>query len=87
MADPYDTFTPTPSSFGQKARIVTPGATDLDPVAKAVVCLTAGNITIVPADNDTAVTLAFVDVPAGFSPPYRVRRVTAATATVATVDD
>ena len=82
----YNSFAPSAVSFGSKARIVTPGATDLDPVAKAVVCLTSGNLTIVPEGNDNAATIAFVGVPAGFIPPYRVRRVTAATATVATVD-
>ena len=73
-------------SRGQ-ARMVTPGATDLDPVAKAVVCLTSGNVTIVPDGNENATTISFVGVPAGFIPPYRVRRVTAATATIATIDD
>lgn len=84
--DNYQSFVSSPESFGTTARIVTPGATDLDPIAKGVVCLTAGDITIVPVGNDNAVTLAFVGVPAGFIPPYRVRRVTAATATVATID-
>lgn len=83
----FDSYSPSASSFGRKARIVTPGATDLDPVAKAVVCLTAGNITIVPLGNADGVTITFTGVPAGFVPPYVVRRVTAATATVATVDD
>lgn len=83
----FDSYSPSSSSFGRRARIITPGATDLDPVAKAVVCLTAGNITIVPLGNADAVTITFTGVPAGFVPPYVVRRVTAATATVATVDD
>lgn len=74
-------------TFGRKARVVTPGATDLDPVAKAVVCLTSGNLTIVPAGNATGDTITFTGVPAGFIPPYKVRRVTAATASVATIDD
>ncbi|MEZ0212441.1 MAG: hypothetical protein ACAH27_05755 [Xanthobacteraceae bacterium] len=86
MADPFNDLRPTTSSFGRFARIVSPGPTDLDPVAKAVICLTAGDITIVPDGNDNAVTVAFVGVSAGFIPPYRVRRVTAATATVATID-
>lgn len=87
MADPYAPFGKSPSSFGTKGELITPGNDDLDPIAKAVVCLTAGNLTIVPVENADGDTLAFVDVPAGFSPPYRVRRVTAATATVATVGD
>ena len=83
----FDEFPATPNGFGRKARIVTPGATDLDPVAKGVVCLTAGNLTIVPVNNADATTITFTGVPVGFVPPYRVRRVTAATATVATIDD
>lgn len=85
--DPFQSTIKSADSLGTTSRIVTPGATDLDPIAKAVICLTAGDITIVPVGNANAVTLAFVGVPAGFIPPFRVRRVTAATATVATVDD
>ena len=83
----FDNSSPSASSFGRKARIVTPGATDLSPTTKGVVCLTAGNLTIVPVGNADGVTIAFVGVPAGYIPPYKVRRVTAATATVATIDD
>jgi hypothetical protein len=87
MADPNAEYPATPSSFGRKSRIVTPGATDLDPIAKAVVCLTAGDITVVPVNNDNAVTITFAGVPAGYVVPFQVRRVTAATATVATIED
>lgn len=87
MADRYKSFAGTPSSYGTKGRVITPGADDIDPPAKAVVLLTSGNVTVVPMDNEDAAALAFVGVPAGFSPPFRVRRVTAATATVATVED
>lgn len=73
------------NDFGTIGEIVTPGAVDLPFDTKAVVCLTSGNITIVPHGNDDGDTLTFTDVSAGFTPPYRVRRVTAATATVATV--
>ena len=86
MADKYETWLDTPSTPGPKGRIITPGATDLDPVAKSIVTLTAGNVTVVPVGNANGVTLAFVDVPAGWVCPYRVRRVTAATATIATID-
>lgn len=85
-ADPYENFGKTPDSLGTVGRAVTATAADLDPLPKAVVCLTSGNITVVPygnADNDT---IAFVNVQAGFVPPYRVRRVTAATANVATIE-
>jgi len=70
MAD-YDSYSKTPSSFGTKSRLVTPGAADITPTPKAVICATAGSLTIVPA---------------GFIPPFRVRRVTAATATVYTIE-
>lgn len=85
--DPYAGFQKSPSTFGTLSRAVTPGATDLDPIPKGVVCLTPGDITVVPVGNANAVTVAFVGVLAGFSPPFRVRRVTAATATVYTVED
>jgi hypothetical protein len=84
--DNYQSFVSSPESFGVSSRIVTPSNDDLDPIAKGVICLTAGDITIVPSQNDDGDTLAFVGVPAGFIPPFRVRRVTAATATVATID-
>jgi hypothetical protein len=86
MADAYANFSTTPDSLGTIGAIVTPGDADLPGTVKGVVCLTAGNITVVPLSNDNTAALAFVDVPAGFVPPYRVRRVTAATATVATIE-
>lgn len=86
MANPYVDYNPAPSSFGTIGAIVTPGNTDLEPIAKAVICLTAGNITIVPVGNSNEVTLSFVGVPAGFVPPYQVKRVVSGTtATVATI--
>lgn len=85
--DPYAAYVRTPGSFGRKGRVVAPGADDLDPVPKAITCLTAGNLTVVPFGNDDADTLSFLDVTAGFIPPFVVRRVTAATAIVATVED
>ncbi len=85
--DPYANFAGTQDSFGRIGRIVTPGNTDLSPIAKAVVMGAAGSITIIPSGNANSVALAFTDVPAGWSPPFRVRRVTAATAPVYTVED
>jgi hypothetical protein len=73
------------SGLGYRGEIITPGSTDLPSGTKAVVCLTGGDLTVVPYGNADGDTLSFVDVPAGFVPPYVVRRVTAATATVATV--
>ncbi|MDH7805723.1 spike base protein, RCAP_Rcc01079 family [Rhizobium sp. AN6A] len=85
--DPFQSFVPTPSSFGVRSRIVTPSQSDLPKVVKGVICLTSGNIAIVPAGDDGSAPLQFVDVPAGFVPPYRVRKVTAATAVIATIED
>ncbi len=85
--DPYEEFAKSPSSLGTTSRPVTPGAEDIDPIPKGVVCLTSGDLTVVPLGNADAVTLSFVGVPAGYVPPFRVRRVTAATATVATIED
>lgn len=87
MADPFESQVNTPSGFSRKGAVITPGPNDLTIVAKAVVCLQAGNVTIVPAENADAATPSFVDCPLGFSPPYQVRRVTAATGVWASVDD
>lgn len=79
----------SPISFGGSARAVTPhDSTNLDPVAKAVtVTSVAGgdNLSIVTLDG---VTVDYVGVTVGFSPPYHVKRVndTGTTATVYTVD-
>lgn len=72
-------------AFGRVGASITPAATDLDPIPKAIVCLAAGDVTIVPVDNANAATLSFTGCQVGFIPPYRVRRVTAATGTWATV--
>lgn len=87
MADPWKDYAPNLTTFGRSGRAITPGASDLDPIAKAIVCLAAGNVTIVPVDNANGDTLTFTGCDVGFSPPYLVRRVTAATGTWATVDD
>lgn len=79
--------TKSPMALGNKGALLTPGNADIAGNYKGVVCLTAGNITIVPAENADGDTLSFVGVPAGYVPPYKVRRVTAATATVASVLD
>lgn len=86
MSDPFANFASSTSSPGTVGRIITPGASDIIPTPKSIVTLTAGNVTLVPVGNAPAVTLAFVDLPAGWVCPYRVRRVTAATATVATIE-
>lgn len=80
-------FSPSPSSFGRRGAVVTPSDdADLPAVVKAVVCLTAGNVSVIPADNSTPIS--FIDVGAGFVVPYQVRRVraTGTTCAVATVE-
>lgn len=83
-------FASTPNSFGRSSRAITPSDTvDITngPV-KAVIAASAGNLKILPADNATSVPVAFVDIPAGFVPPFIVKRVfaTGTTATVYSVE-
>jgi len=75
------------SSFGRKGAAITPGSSDISGSPKAIVCLAAGNVTIVPFGNEDAATLTFTGCSVGFIPPYVVRRVTSATGTWATVAD
>lgn len=87
MAGPdWNTGANTATSFGRKGRTITPGNDDLDPIAKSVVMLSAGDITIVPDGNDNAATLVFAGLAAGQIIPFVVRRVTACTGTCATID-
>lgn len=76
----------TASSFGLKGRTITPGASDLNPIAKSVVMLTDGDLTIIPPGNADAAPLVFVGLPAGYIVPFVVRRVTACTGTCAAID-
>lgn len=84
--DQFASFVASPLSFGARGRVITPSNTDLDEIVKAVVCLDFGNITVVPAENEDNETITFTGVSAGFCPPFRIRRVTAATMPVATVE-
>jgi hypothetical protein len=87
MASPeWNGGSKTASSFGRKGATITPAAADLDPVAKGVVMLATGDITIVPADNLTASTISFTGLPAGYIIPYVVRRVTACSSSCASID-
>lgn len=74
-----------PDSFGNRGVLVTPGSAELYNI-RGVVCGSAGNITVVPVSNSDTETVTFTGVPAGFIPPFRVRKVTAATATVYTIE-
>lgn len=71
-------------TFGAGGRIVTPANADLDPPCKAVVMGATGDITVVPLNTTTP--LPFTGVPAGWSPPFIVRRVTACSVACYTVD-
>lgn len=91
VKDLYDGISPGLGQFGIKSRAVTPHDTnDLDLYAKTVTCLTAGNLAVIPKENGDAAgdVVAYIGVPAGFSPPFQVRRVlaTGTTCTVRTVD-
>ncbi|MGY3331325.1 hypothetical protein ACVILI_004342 [Mesorhizobium sp. USDA 4775] len=88
--DPYSDTAPGPQSGGRRGRVVTPSDTeDLPTIPKAVVLLSAGNVAILPVNNDDDEPLAFVGVHAGCPIVFQVRRVlaTGTTATVATIED
>lgn len=75
-------------SFGRAGVVVTPGAGDLaDGVCKGLFVAAAGDVTFVPDGNDNADTVMVLSAPVGLVIPFRVRRVTAATATVVAVYD
>ena len=74
------------SSFGRKGRVITPSGADLDPIAKTVVMLAAGDITVVPDDNADGDTISFTGLSAGQMVPFVVRRVTACSSSCAAVD-
>jgi hypothetical protein len=73
-------------TFGRKGRVVTPGNVDLDPIAKAIVMLADGDITIVPAGNQNSETISFTGLAAGQVVPFVVRRVTACSSLCAAID-
>lgn len=68
-----------PTTLGRKAVAITPSGTDLTHVAKTVVALDGGDITLLPVDNADADLVTFTGVSPGWSAPFQVRRVTAAT--------
>jgi hypothetical protein len=79
----------SPTSLGRKGRTVAPhDENDLDPYAKALIVTAAGDLSILPVENDDGDTIDFTALPAGTVIPYRVRRVldTGTDATVATID-
>lgn len=85
MADPHESNQPTPASLGTSGRVLAVSASDIpDPTPKTIVLLEAGDITIVPVSSSQEI--AFVGLSAGYSIPYRVKKVTAATGAFASVD-
>lgn len=88
--DPNATDRGMPLGFSKKGRVVTPSnGVDLDPYARAIVVVAAGDLVYLPSMNDDGDTVTVTDAPVGFNPPHQVRRVlaTGTTATVVTVDD
>lgn len=84
MANPEWNVTPnTYDSFGKSTRLID-GATSLDPIAKGIVMLTSGDITVTPAGSSTA--LAFVGLSAGYIIPFQVKSATATAGVAATID-
>lgn len=86
--DPYTTTSPGINGFGRRSRAVTPHDSDDMAQYSRVVCLATGNISVVPVNNADNAPVAFVGVPAGFVPPFWVKRVnsTGTTVTVMTCD-
>lgn len=78
--DQFSSSLPTPQSQARRKQQLTPGASDLDPYAKAVVVhVTTGgraSITYLPTDNDDAQTVT-VEVADGWVSDTAVRRVSA----------
>ena len=90
MAEPeWNDASANGMAFGKKGSMVVPSdANDLDPIAKGIQVVAAGNLVYVPAGNDPANAITVTDAPVGFVPIHQVRRVkaTGTTATVATAD-
>jgi hypothetical protein len=83
--DPFGDYPAGLKGFGGVALPVAPSdANDLATYAKSLVVTTTGNLVVLPAMNDDAVTVTFNDCPVGMTVPFRVRRVLA-TGTTASV--
>lgn len=85
--DRYEDQPTLRQTFGKTSRVITPGASDINPYPKTVFLGASGNITYVPVGNADATTVTLVGLAPGQPVPHRVRRVTSATATVYTVED
>lgn len=87
--DPHATAPDALLANGSEGRVLTPSDTvDIAAYPRAVVVLQAGNLAYLPSRNADGQVLSFVNLPAGWVSPHRVRRVmaTGTTATVATVE-
>lgn len=76
-------------NFGRKSRAITPhNANDIEPYPKAIHATSAGNMEVLPVENDDGDTITYTGVLPGFTPPLRVRRVlaTGTTCSVAAID-
>lgn len=74
--------------FGRAgAQVAVAGATALNPYTR-IVCLTTGNVSVLPVENADGVYVTFTGVAAGFIPPYEVREINGAgtTCSVASID-
>lgn len=75
--------------YGSASQDVTPDGSDvtLETKVRYVVVTTAGTIKVIALKSGDGDVITFVDVPAGFVPPFRVRKIIAAgtTASVATI--
>lgn len=67
----------------RKLKPITPAAVDFARVARVVVILSAGDVTLIPVGNADGETFTFTGLPSGTFLPILTRRITAATATVA----
>jgi len=88
--DPFNAYNASRDSFGAKGRQVTPhDVNDLNPYAKAIEVIAAGNLKYLPVGNADDAPIIITNAPFGYRPPHRVRRVFAdgTTATVITVED
>lgn len=77
-------------SRASKGKAITPSdSTDLTSYASGIVVTAAGNVRLLPGGNDDADTITITAAPAGYVPPYQVRRVfaTGTTASVASIDN
>lgn len=83
-------FPATPETFARRGRLVTPSnTTDLPALAKTVVVVAPGNVSVLPINNPDNEPIVFTGCEMGFIVPYQIRRVlaTGTTATVWTCED